>query len=155
MVRREVRRPFTQFLKPGHFYALGTDRFYVSVDMEVLVMYDSYYDKDSIFKRMTFNEETYILIRDFLEKIYNDDCDDIEDLGMECIIENTGVEIKTSYEIWWYDELTDNWLLIYSSIDTYEEAIYLIDNRSDDSIDDKFRIYEKSISISKKLLKEI
>ena len=60
-----------------------------------------------------------------------------------------------SYEIWWYDELTDNWLLIYSSIDTYEEAIYLIDNRSDDSIDDKFRIYEKSISISKKLLKEI
>ena len=60
-----------------------------------------------------------------------------------------------SYEIWWYDELTDNWLLIYSSIDTYEQAIYLIDNRSDDSIDDKFRIYEKSISISKKLLKEI
>ena len=56
-----------------------------------------------------------------------------------------------SYEIWWYDELTDNWLLIYSSIDTYEEAIYLIDNR----FDDKFRIYEKSISISKKLLKEI
>ena len=56
-----------------------------------------------------------------------------------------------SYEIWWYDELTDNWLLIYGSIDTYEEAIYLIDNRSDD----KFRIYEKSISISKKLLKEI
>ena len=60
-----------------------------------------------------------------------------------------------SYEIWWYDELTDNWLLIYSSIDTYEQAIYLIDSRSDDSIDDKFRIYEKSISISKKLLKEI
>ena len=50
MVRREVRRPFTQFLKPGHFYALGTDRFYVSNNMEVLVMYDSYYDKDSIFK---------------------------------------------------------------------------------------------------------
>ena len=83
MVRREVRRPFTQFLKPGHFYALGTDRFYVSNDMEVLVMYDSYYDKDSIFKRMTFNEETYILIRDFLEKIRNDDYDDIEDLGKE------------------------------------------------------------------------
>ena len=60
-----------------------------------------------------------------------------------------------SYEIWWYDELTDNWLLIYSSINTYEQAIYLIDSRSDDSIDDKFRIYEKSISISKKLLKEI
>ena len=60
-----------------------------------------------------------------------------------------------SYEIWWYDELTDNWLLIYSSIDTYEQAIYLIDSRFDDSIDDKFRIYEKSISISKKLVKEI
>ena len=60
-----------------------------------------------------------------------------------------------SYEIWWYDELTDNWLLIYSSIDTYEQAIYLIDSRFDDSIDDKFRIYEKSISISKKLIKEI
>ena len=93
MVRREVRRPFTQFLKPGHFYALGTDRFYVSVDMDVLVMYDSYYDKDSIFKRITFNEETYLLIQDFLEKIRNDDCDDIEDLGMECVIENTGVKI--------------------------------------------------------------
>ena len=63
--------------------------------------------------------------------------------------------VNKLYEIWWYDELTDNWLLIYSSIDTYEEAIYLIDNRSDDSIDDKFRIYEKSISISKKLIKEI
>ena len=63
--------------------------------------------------------------------------------------------VNKLYEIWWYDELTDNWLLIYSSIDTYEEAIYLIDSRSDDSIDDKFRIYEKSISISKKLLKEI
>ena len=87
MVRREVRRPFANFLKPGHFYALGTDRFYVSTDMEVLVMYDSYYDKNNIFKRMTFNEETYILIRDFLDKIYNDDYDDIEDLGKECIIE--------------------------------------------------------------------
>ena len=63
--------------------------------------------------------------------------------------------VNKLYEIWWYDELTDNWLLIYSSIDTYEEAIYLIDSRSDNSIDDKFRIYEKSISISKKLLKEI
>ena len=63
--------------------------------------------------------------------------------------------VNKLYEIWWYDELTDNWLLIYSSIDTYEEAIYLIDSRSDDSINDKFRIYEKSISISKKLLKEI
>ena len=83
MVRREVRRPFTQFLKPGHFYALGTDRFYVTTDIDVLVMYDSYYDRDSIFKRMTFNEETYILIRDFLEKIRNDDYDDIEDLGKE------------------------------------------------------------------------
>lgn len=92
-VRREVRRPFTNFLKPGHFYALGTDRFYVSNDMDVLVMYDSYYDKDSIFKRMTFNEETYILIRDFLEKIRNDDYDDIKDLGMECVIESTGVKI--------------------------------------------------------------
>ena len=63
--------------------------------------------------------------------------------------------VNKLYEIWWYDELTDNWLLIYSSIDTYEQAIYLIDSRFDDSIDDKFRIYEKSISISKKLLKEI
>ena len=98
MVRREVRRPFTQFLKPGHFYALGTDRFYVSNNMEVLVMYDSYYDKDSIFKRMTFNEETYILIRDFLEKIRNNDCDDIEDLGKECIMENTGVEIDRDHK---------------------------------------------------------
>ena len=63
--------------------------------------------------------------------------------------------VNKLYEIWWYDELTDNWLLIYSSIDTYEQAIYLINSRSDDSVDDKFRIYEKSISISKKLLKEI
>ena len=63
--------------------------------------------------------------------------------------------VNKLYEIWWYDKLTDNWLLIYSSIDTYEQAIYLIDSRFDDSIDDKFRIYEKSISISKKLLKEI
>ena len=63
--------------------------------------------------------------------------------------------VNKLYEIWWYDKLTDNWLLIYSSINTYEQAIYLIDSRSDDSIDDKFRIYEKSISISKKLLKEI
>ena len=63
--------------------------------------------------------------------------------------------VNKLYEIWWYDELTNNWLLIYSSIDTYEEAIYLIDSRSDNSIDDKFRIYEKSISISTKLLKEI
>ena len=63
--------------------------------------------------------------------------------------------VNKLYEIWWYDELTDNWLLIYSSIDTYEQAIYLIDSRFDNSIDDKFRIYEKSISISKKLLKEI
>ena len=63
--------------------------------------------------------------------------------------------VNKLYEIWWYDELTDNWLLIYGSIDTYEQAIYLIDSRFDDSIDDKFRIYEKSISISKKLIKEI
>ena len=93
MVRREVRTSFTNFLKPGHFYASDNSRFYVSNNMDVLVMYDSYYDKDSIFKRMTFNEETYILIRDFLEKIRNDDYDDIEDLGMECVIESTGVKI--------------------------------------------------------------
>ena len=92
-VRREVRRPFTSFLKPGHFYALDTDRFYVSNNMDVLVMYDSYYDKDSIFKRITFNEETYLLIRNFLDKINNNDYDDIEDLDMECVIESTGVEI--------------------------------------------------------------
>ena len=61
-------------------------------------MYDSYYDRDSIFKRMTFNEETYILIRDFLEKINNNDYDDIEDLGMECIIESTGVEIDRNHK---------------------------------------------------------
>ena len=92
-VRREVRTPFTSFLKPGHFYALDTDRFYVSNNMDVLVMYDSYYDRDSIFKRITFNEETYILIRDFLDKINNNDYNDIEDLGMECIVESTGVKI--------------------------------------------------------------
>ena len=92
-VIREVRRPFTQFLKPGHFYASDNNRFYVSNDIEVLVMYDSYYDKDSIFKRMTFNEDTYLLIRDFLDKIRNNDCDDIEDLGMECIVESIGVKI--------------------------------------------------------------
>ena len=92
-VRREVRVPFTSFLKPGNFYALDTDRFYVSNDMDVLVMYDSYYDKSSIFKRITFNEETYLLIRNFLDKINNNDCDDIEDLGMECIVESTGVKI--------------------------------------------------------------
>ena len=61
-------------------------------------MYDSYYNRDSIFKRMTFNEETYILIRDFLEKINNNDYDDIEDLGMECIIESTGVEIDRDHK---------------------------------------------------------
>ena len=77
-VRREVRTPFTRFLERGHFYALGTDRFYVSVNMDVLVMYDSCYNRDSIFKRITFNEETYILIRDFLEKIRNNDYNDID-----------------------------------------------------------------------------
>ena len=92
-VRCEVRRPFASFLKPGHFYASDNSRFYVSNDMEVLVMYDSYYDKNSIFKRITFNEETYLLIRNFLDKINNNDCDDIEDLGMECIVENTGIKI--------------------------------------------------------------
>ena len=97
-VRREVRTPFTRFLERGHFYALGTDRFYVSVNMDVLVMYDSCYNRDSIFKRMTFNEETYILIRDFLEKIRNNDYDDIEDLGMECVIESTGVEIGRDHK---------------------------------------------------------
>ena len=96
-VRREVRTPFTRFLKPGHFYALGNSRFYISADMDVLVMYDSYYNKSNIFKRMTFNEETYILIRDFLEKIRNNDYDDIEDLGEECIIETDGVKISRDH----------------------------------------------------------
>ena len=82
-VRREVRTPFTSFLKPGHFYASDNSKFYVSNDMEVLVMYDSYYDKSSIFKIITFNEETYLLIRNFLDKINNNDCDDIEDLRMD------------------------------------------------------------------------
>ena len=46
MVRREVRRPFTQFLKPGHFYALGTDRFYVSNNMDAVVGVNN--NKDNI-----------------------------------------------------------------------------------------------------------
>ena len=66
--------------------------------MDVLVMYDSCYNRDSIFKRMTFNEETYILIRDFLEKIRNNEYNDIEDLGMECVIESIGVEIDRDHK---------------------------------------------------------
>ena len=123
-VRREVRTPFTSFLKPGHFYALGTDRFYVTTDMDVLVMYDSYYDKDSIFKRITFNEETYLLIRDFLEKIRNDDCDDIEDLGKECVIESTGVKIGDNELIDYIHRITYRHIPDTGEIDVKHDVVF-------------------------------
>ena len=123
-IRREVRTPFTNFLKPGHFYALGTDRFYVSNDMEVLVMYDSYYDKSSIFKRMTFNEETYLLIRDFLDKINNNDCDDIEDLGMECVIESTGVKIGDNELVDYIHRITYRHIPDTGEIDVKHDVVF-------------------------------
>ena len=123
-VRCEVRVPFTSFLKPGHFYALDADRFYVSNNMEVLVMYDSYYDKDSIFKRMTFNEETYILIRDFLDKINNNDCDDIEDLGMECVIESTGVKIGDNELVDYIHRITYRHIPDTGEIDIKHDVVF-------------------------------
>ena len=123
-VRREVRRPFTSFLKPGHFYALGTDRFYVSNNMEVLVMYDSYYDKSSIFKRITFNEETYLLIRNFLDKINNNDCDDIEDLGMECVIESTGVRIGDNELVDYVHRITYRHIPDTGEIDVKHDVVF-------------------------------
>ena len=59
------------------------------------------------------------------------------------------------YEIWWYSDLSEDWVCIHSNINTYEEAIDLINKRYHDSIDDKFRVYEKNITISNKLVKEI
>ena len=123
-VRREVRTPFTRFLKPGHFYALGISRFYVSNDIDVLVMYDSYYDKSSIFKRMTFNEETYVLIRDFLDKINNNDCDDIEDLGMECIIESTGVKIGDNELVDYVHRITYRHIPDTGEIDIKHDVVF-------------------------------
>ena len=123
-VRREVRVPFTSFLKPGHFYALDTDRFYVSNNMDVLVMYDSYYDKDSIFKRITFNEETYLLIRNFLDKINNNDYDDIEDLDMECVIESTGVEIGDNEVVDFIHRITYRHIPDTGEIDIKHDVVF-------------------------------
>ena len=64
--------------------------------------------------------------------------------------------VNKLYEIWWYDELTENWVCIYSNIDTYEQAIFLMNEEyNNDNDKERYRVYEKSISISKKLLKEI
>ena len=123
-VRREVRTPFTSFLKPGHFYASDNSRFYVTTDMDVLVMYDSYYDKDSIFKRITFNEETYLLIRNFLDKINNNDCDDIEDLGMECVIESTGVEIGDNELVDFIHRITYRHIPDTGEIDVKHDVVF-------------------------------
>ena len=61
-------------------------------------------------------------------------------------------EHEKTYEIWYYDELTEEWVCIYSHINTYEEAISLINDYNNN---DSYRIYEKDIYITNRLIKEI
>lgn len=94
-IQIHVNKPFTDYLTPGHFYSLGTDIFYITKNYEVLVYYDTNaHGSKSIFKRILYNEYTYTSASKFLEKIYNEDTDDIIDKGEELEIESTGVLIR-------------------------------------------------------------
>ena len=83
------KEPFN-WLNKGHFYKYDNHYFFVKPNYSINILYDTAYAPHP-FKSVLYNERTYDWTKEFLDKIYNEDYDGIEDLGEALIITNDGI----------------------------------------------------------------
>lgn len=83
------REPFN-WLNKRHFYKYDKHYFFVTPKYAIKILYDTAYAPHP-FKPVLYNEVTYSYAKEFLDKIYNENYDGIEDLGEVLIITNSGV----------------------------------------------------------------
>ena len=91
MSYREItyREPFN-WLNKSHFYKYNKHYFFVKPNYSINILYDTTYAPHP-FKSVLYNERTYDWTKEFLDKIYNEDYDGIEDLGEALIITSDGI----------------------------------------------------------------
>lgn len=86
------RKPF-YWLNTGHFYKYDKNYYFITYKREIKIFYDSG-GKTSLFKPIIYNEDTYNIARELLDKICNEDYADIEDLGETLVLESQGCMTK-------------------------------------------------------------
>ena len=91
MSYREIfyREPFN-WLNKGHFYKYDNHYFFVKPNYSINILYDTAYAPHP-FKSVLYNERTYDWTKEFLDKVYNENYDGIEDLGEVLIITSDGI----------------------------------------------------------------
>ena len=91
MSYREIfyREPFN-WLNKGHFYKYDNHYFFVKPNYSINILYDTAYAPHP-FKSVLYNERTYDWTKEFLDKVYNENYDEIEDLGEALIITSDGI----------------------------------------------------------------
>ena len=92
MSYREIfyKEPFN-WLNKGHFYKYDNHYFFVTPKYDVKILYDTADYAPHPFKSVLYNERTYDWTKEFLDKVYNEDYDGIEDLGEALIITSDGI----------------------------------------------------------------
>lgn len=98
MVRIDRRQPFNQ-LKIGCFYTYGNSWFILPRKGEILIYYDTGY-RQYEWKSILYDEKTYECSIEFLNKVYNEDFEGIEEHGDTFEVINEGVRIEPGGEIW-------------------------------------------------------
>ena len=83
------REPFN-WLNKGHFYKYDNHYFFVKPNYSINILYDTAYAPHP-FKSVLYNERTYDWTKEFLDKVYNENYDGIEDLGEALIITSDGI----------------------------------------------------------------
>ena len=83
------REPFN-WLNKGHFYKYDNHYFFVKPNYSINILYDTAYAPHP-FKSVLYNERTYDWTKEFLDKVYNENYDRIEDLGEALIITSDGI----------------------------------------------------------------
>ena len=91
MSYREItyREPFN-WLNKGHFYKYNKHYFFVKPNYSINILYDTAYAPHP-FKPVLYDEITYNWTKEFLDKIYNEDYDGIEDLGEVLVLTSYGI----------------------------------------------------------------
>lgn len=92
MSYREIfyREPFN-WLNKSHFYKYDNHYFFVKPNYSINILYDTADYAPHPFKSVLYNEKTYDCTKEFLDKVYNEDYDGIEDLGDALIITSDGI----------------------------------------------------------------
>lgn len=126
------REPF-HWLNTEHFYKYNNNYYFITHKREIRVFYDSG-RKSNLFKPIIYNEDTYNTAKELLDKIYNKDYVDIEDLGETLVLESQGCMTKegkiivTNFKTTLtYDKSKDNFNIKKDYITTNKEYDNIVD----------------------------